>query len=140
MYPRLNACSRLSSLDAQLQGLAASLTRLELLPTTTWAWELFDGMPRLRSLSTGCGWELAEHRRMDLTELRLAFQLDVEMDLSAMSHLRVRHPAILKDVQGPSCRCIFLYGQELKSLSFKSSIQSVFAADAMRDGNRCGVL
>lgn len=126
MCPRLNACSRFSSLDEQLQGFAASLTRLELLPTTTWAWELFDGMPRLRSLSTGCGWELAEHRRIDLTELRLAFQLDVEMDLSALTHLRVRLPAILKDVQGPSGRCIFLYGQELKSLSSNSSIQTTF--------------
>ena len=76
----------------QLLERAPCLTRLELLPTTTWAWEHLGAMPRLRSLSTGCGWEQAcQHESLsNLTELRLAFQTDVAMDLSALTRLRVR--------------------------------------------------
>ena len=75
----------------QLQNLAGSLTRLELLPSTTWVWNMLPSMPRLRSLATGCGREDSDLQSSlsNLTELRLAIYFDMKMDLSQLTWLKV---------------------------------------------------
>ena len=75
----------------QLQNLAGSLTRLELLPSTTWVWNMLPSMPRLRSLATGCGREDSDLQSSlsNLTELRLAIYFDMKIDLSQLTRLKV---------------------------------------------------
>lgn len=96
LYLQLGVISRRCSRGAQLQGFADSLTRLELLPTRTWVWELLGCMPHLRSLSTGCDSDVAEvcQSLSNLTELRLAFRMDIDVDLSPLTCLRVRFSAL----------------------------------------------
>ena len=75
----------------QLQNLAGSLTRLELLSSTTWVWDMLPSMPRLRSLATGCGREEPDLQSSlsNLTELRLALYYDMVTDLSQLTRLKV---------------------------------------------------
>ena len=79
--------------DMQLQNLAPGLTRLELLPTTTSEWDLLPSLTKLRSLASGCGCGLRGpqlHSSLStLTQLQLAFEHDVDSDLSCLTQLKV---------------------------------------------------
>ena len=81
----------------QLQNLAGSLTRLELLPFNKGTWEMLSSMPHLRSLAIGCDGEVFDlpHTLSNLTKLQLALdcevtlESDVALDLSPLSRLKV---------------------------------------------------
>ena len=80
--------------DMQLQNLAPGLTRLELLLTTTSEWEILPSLTKLRSLAGGCDREGPQlHSSLSkltkLTKLQLAFENDVESDLSCLTQLKV---------------------------------------------------